>query len=315
MITQNPDYLIAIVECGNLTKAAERLYISQPSLSQYLKRLETSLGTELFDRTSSPMKLNYAGERYYEYILQMKQMELNIHEELAQIKHETKGRIRLGIAVWRGACLIPDIYPEFHRRYPNVSIELHEGRFIQNKTALSKYEVDLMIANLLTAGEYSEFDVEIINQEKILLAVPTCCKAYKTLMHSTDPGCGRNEFPRISLDRLSSLPPLVLTKEGQSLTEMITSMLARNRITLDILMRTANLTTAINLTAKGVCCTFVPAEGAKICQHPGEIEFYELDGIELSWSLAFLMRKESYIGPVTRGFMDCVKELLNQPVS
>ena len=59
------DYFITIAETGNLTKAAEILYVSQPSLSQYLKRLKNSLGAELFDRNSSPLRLTYAGEKYY----------------------------------------------------------------------------------------------------------------------------------------------------------------------------------------------------------------------------------------------------------
>ena len=63
------DYFITIAETGNLTKAAENLYVSQPSLSQYLKRLENSLGAELFDRNSSPLRLTYAGEKYYAYAI------------------------------------------------------------------------------------------------------------------------------------------------------------------------------------------------------------------------------------------------------
>ena len=71
MVFKNYEYFIAIVESGSLTKAAEKLYVSQPSLSQYVKRLESSLGVELFDRTASPLRLTYTGERYYEYVKQV----------------------------------------------------------------------------------------------------------------------------------------------------------------------------------------------------------------------------------------------------
>ena len=63
MVLHNYEYFVAIVEAGSLTKAAEHLYVSQPSLSQYLKRLEASLGVELFDRSTSPLRLTYTGER------------------------------------------------------------------------------------------------------------------------------------------------------------------------------------------------------------------------------------------------------------
>ena len=65
MVLHNYEYFVAIVDEGSLTKAAEHLYVSQPSLSQYLKRLEASLGVELFDRSTSPLRLTYTGERYY----------------------------------------------------------------------------------------------------------------------------------------------------------------------------------------------------------------------------------------------------------
>lgn len=306
MITQNPDYLIAIVESGSLTKAASKLYISQPSLSQYIRRLETSLGIELFDRTSSPMKLTYAGERYYRYILQMKQMEMNIREEMHQIQNETGGRIRLGIALWRGTCLIPEVFPQYHMQYPGVSLELFEGRFIQMKQALENYEIDLMIANLLQAGSYGEFETEKIMTERILLAMPAHSSAAEEALKT---GMTHNGYPVIAADVLNRFP-VVMTKEGQSLTEMIRSMFARENITPDILLETGNLTTAINLCAEGTCCTFVPEGGARICAREDRILFFEVQNTDLSWDLSFLYRKNSYLSAVKRNFIDCVKQRL-----
>ena len=62
MVFKNFEYFIAIAEEGSISKAAERLYISQPSLSKYLKRLEENFGEELFCRESYPLKLTKAGE-------------------------------------------------------------------------------------------------------------------------------------------------------------------------------------------------------------------------------------------------------------
>lgn len=307
MITQNPDYLIAIVESGSLTKAAARLYVSQPSLTQYIKRLESSLQIELFDRTTSPMKLTYAGERYYRYILQMKQMEMNVREELLQIHNETRGNIRLGIALWRGACLIPEVFPQYHREFPDVALELYEGRFIQLKDALQNYEVDLVIANLFQAGSYADFAVEKIMTERILLAVPSQSDIAREALKR---GKMHNGYPLISIDVLNHLP-LVMTKEGQSLTEMIDSMLAREHVVPDIMMKTGNLTTAINMAAENLCCTFVPEEGARICAHPGRVTYFELEDAQLYWDLSFLYRRDSYLGTLKRGFIDCVKSMLS----
>ena len=105
MVLHNYEYFVAIVDEGSLTKAAEHLYVSQPSLSQYLKRLEANLGVELFDRSASPLRLTYTGERYYQYVLQMMKLDENIRREFQDIKNQTSGRLRLGVALWRAlAC-------------------------------------------------------------------------------------------------------------------------------------------------------------------------------------------------------------------
>lgn len=111
MKSQNLNYFLTIVEEGSITKAAEKLFVSQPSLSQYLKRLESSLGVELFNHGSSPLKLTYAGQLYYHHVQDAQRREQNILKEIRDIQEDRGGVIRLGMAVWRTACLLPEVYP------------------------------------------------------------------------------------------------------------------------------------------------------------------------------------------------------------
>lgn len=242
MLTQNPEYFIAIVQSGNMTKAAEQLFVSQSSLSQYLKRLEASLNVTLFDRTISPMQLTCAGQCYYDYALRWRDMERDMQAEISCIRQELTGKLRLGIALWRGACLIPDIFPSFHSQYPGIELEIFEGRFVQMKTALMNHEIDLAIVNLLPNGSYEDFETELIMRERILLAAPT----KNTLIQKHLETCKFDrDLPTISLNVLNQLP-VVLTKKGQSLTEMVLRFFSRSQINPNVLMETANLT---NLTS------------------------------------------------------------------
>ena len=173
MYQHNPEYFIAIVECGNLTRASEKLFISQPSLSKYLKRLEENLGVQLFDRNTSPLRLTYAGERYYNYLLDMQRMDKDLHKEFYDISQHERGRIRLGIALWRGACLLPDVFPSFHKEYPEIEIELFEGNSSQMQNALINDNIDLAVMNLPHTINYYKLTCETILEEPILLSVPT----------------------------------------------------------------------------------------------------------------------------------------------
>lgn len=310
MATMNTDYFMAIVEAGSLTKAAEKLYISQPSLSQYLKRLEANLGVELFDHGSSPLRLTYVGERYYQYAQQLRKMNEDIRKEFQDIKNELRGRLRLGIALWRGACLLPDIYPQFHEKYPEIQIELFEGRSIQLENALINNNLDVAVMNLPYNFNYAKLTTEIIFEEPILFAAPTKHPVVQDTLSSCTYLGG---YPVAPIDIVTQIP-LILTKPGQNLTFQIQDFLGKNHLEPKILMETGNLTTAINLTAKGISSAFIPEEGAEICSRPGEVTYFLLDTKELRWNLAAVYRKDSYIPRLARYFIATLKETMKDRV-
>ena len=109
MIFKNYEYFLTIAEEGNISSAARKLFVSQPSLSQYLKRLETNLGVELFDHTRYPLQLTYAGERYLAYVQDLFNLDRRMQQEFSDITQNRRGKIRLGIAYWRGSNVLPQV--------------------------------------------------------------------------------------------------------------------------------------------------------------------------------------------------------------
>ena len=168
MYFKNYKYFLAIVEYGGVTRAAEALFLSQPSLSKYLRRLEQNLGIELFDHSSSPLKLTYAGQRYYEYIKRFESLERQFDDELGSIRDDDSGETRMGIAQWRGSILLPTLIPRFHEVYPHVEINIVEGRAMQIETALVQGRVDLCLMNLPSHFP-AQTNQEILWNEKCLL--------------------------------------------------------------------------------------------------------------------------------------------------
>lgn len=306
MVFRNYEYFIAIVEAGSLTKAAEKLYVSQPSLSQYLKRLEASLGVDLFDRSTSPLRLTYTGERYYQYVLQLMKLDENVRKEFQDIKNQVSGRLRLGVALWRGACLLPDVFPFFHQQYPDIHIELLEGRSVQLESALMNDKIDLAVMNLPRTLDYGTLTCEIICEERILIAAPTNHPYVQSLLNNCE---FLGSHPIATLELLKHVP-LILTKPGQNLTHEVMHALGKAHIDPDILLETGNLTTAINLVAKGIACAFVPEEGAKVCQHPGFVTYFAVDSSDLVWDLATVYRKDAYLTHLSQLFIDTMKQQL-----
>lgn len=117
----------AIVEEGNISHAAQRLDIAQPALSRQMKRLETQLGVQLFERGSRRIRLTDAGRVLYSRVEHILGMVDGTVREITEIGSGVAGGIRLGTITTSGAMLLPELITEFHRRYPQVTFQLWEG--------------------------------------------------------------------------------------------------------------------------------------------------------------------------------------------
>ena len=117
----------AIVEEGNISHAAQWLDIAQPALSRQMKRLETSLGVQLFERGSRRIRLTDAGRVMYTRVEHILGMVDGTVREITEIGSGIAGSIRLGTITTSGALLLPELISEFHSRYPNVTYQIWEA--------------------------------------------------------------------------------------------------------------------------------------------------------------------------------------------
>ena len=117
----------AIVEEGNISHAAQRLDIAQPALSRQMKRLENSLGVQLFERGSRRIRLTDAGRVMYARVEHILGMVDGTVREITEIGSGIAGSVRLGTITTSGALLLPELISEFHSRYPNVTYQIWEA--------------------------------------------------------------------------------------------------------------------------------------------------------------------------------------------
>ncbi|MBQ9049470.1 MAG: LysR family transcriptional regulator [Lachnospiraceae bacterium] len=163
MNIKQAQYIQTIANEGSITAAAKKLYISQPSLSQMVRQVEKELGVALFDRTSLPLRLTYAGEKYLECAHTMIVANDRLENQLQDIRQENSGHLRLGISVQRGMRILPQAMPKFINRYPNVSLELRETGSVRMEDLLRYGEIDLAFAALESTS--ARFDYRLIEKE------------------------------------------------------------------------------------------------------------------------------------------------------
>ncbi len=119
-------YFIAIAEEGNITKAAERLHIAQPHLSQQLKLMEDELNVKLIERNTRKFQITDAGQRLWHRSKQMIELMESTVKELKDFNEGLEGTLSIGIISSSGNIIFPKRICNFNRKYPNINFEIRE---------------------------------------------------------------------------------------------------------------------------------------------------------------------------------------------
>lgn len=119
-------YVITIAEEKSITKAAQKLYISQPSLSLSIQALEKETGIPLFERNRGEMKLTYAGSLFYEWAISTLHSHTQLEWKLGDIVSGSRTLIRLGLSPHRSERLLAPVLERFYSMYENCDIQIIE---------------------------------------------------------------------------------------------------------------------------------------------------------------------------------------------
>ena len=138
-------YIRTIADEGGISQAAKRLFISQPSLSQSLKRIEASLGVSLFKRTPKGLALTQEGEEYYRMAGKILNIYSSFENEIQNIKELKTGSVAVGATPHRAPVLFPEFLAEFHLQHPGIIVSVTEASTSELEELLLCGKLDLAI--------------------------------------------------------------------------------------------------------------------------------------------------------------------------
>lgn len=161
------EWFLAVVEAGGISKAAEKLYASQQSVSAYIKRLEAFYGIRLFDR-SSGFSLTPQGVILHRYAAQIVQRENRLIDTYSDIRANRAGQIRFGMSVARSQIFLPKIIPDYRKHYPNVNVLLYEESTAALANRLRERSIDLYLGKDLDVAQARR---EVLSHEKLFVIV------------------------------------------------------------------------------------------------------------------------------------------------
>lgn len=161
------EYFAVLAQERNFTRAAERLHITQQSLSSHIAGMEKELGSQLLIRRV-PLELTYAGEVLLRYAKDFQKAHSDMRREFCDISQKQKGVLRVGAAATRGQMILPETIARFQETYPNIAVELTEASNGELHQKLLKGTIDLAIADFPEALPGVKL-AEFYREENVLL--------------------------------------------------------------------------------------------------------------------------------------------------
>ena len=161
------NYIIAIAEEGSISKASERLFMAQSTLSQFLGNLERKLDSKLFVRTSTGVRPTEAGKLMIEYAYRERSEYHRLHDEIQDIEGLNGGSVILGISSFRGTFLLPDVLNTFRREYPGIHVVIVEANSMALEEMLRNGTID--IALIILPAQILKVPVKTVMRDEICI--------------------------------------------------------------------------------------------------------------------------------------------------
>ncbi|MGE4354097.1 MAG: LysR substrate-binding domain-containing protein [Oscillospiraceae bacterium] len=202
-------YFIAIAEEKKISRAARRLYLSQPSLTQYLSQLEAEVGAKLFRRIGGEMILTQEGEYYLESARQVVIIQKNLYRRIHENTHHYTGELNVGMSPHRALIALPEVYSPFRRKYPDITLNLMEISPSANiEECVRNGKLDL---GFVTPREtYNDLIYERFYEDFLVAAMHKSNDVYRSLEIS--PGSA------VDLSLLKDAP-YILSRQGSLITD------------------------------------------------------------------------------------------------
>lgn len=305
-------YVYEVYKERSFTKAAQNLYISQPSLSARIKKIEEIIGEPLFDRSTTPLQLTEVGKVYIEAAEEITQIEQRVENYINDLAGLKTGNLAVGASTLFAAYVVPSLITQFNQKFPDIHIQLIEGNTAELEEMLGSNALDFVIDNY----HYDSilYNKELYCEENILLAVPKHFAVNEELgMYQLSYKNIKNKnylnqkYPAVPLGRFADLPFIMLTQGNDTRTRG--DRLCRNvGFKPNIVLEFNQQSTAYMASSTQLGATFI--SDILVSQLPTfeNLVYYKLDGEEAKRKVFFYYKTHKYKTRVMEEFVRMMHE-------
>lgn len=288
------NYVIQIAIEKNFSRAAEKLHIAQPSLSQQLSKLEQEIGVLLFRRTTNSVELTQAGQVFVNKSQSILDAVEQLKQEMDDMAQMRRGRLVVGTLPITGSHILPLVLPVFGAQYPQIEVVLVEDTTAKLEQLTASGGTDLSLLSLPLIDNSLAFEPFL--EEEICLAVPP--------QHPL----ARVEGP-VDISELKE-EPFIGLKRGQGFRQITVELCEQSGFSPQIVFESSNMETIQSLVAGGMGIAFVPhmltrVKGSEFA--PAYIPLIQRP----TRTLVVASRKGRYLSKAADAFIRTLNETIN----
>lgn len=309
---KNMNYVYAVYLNKSFSKAAEKLYISQPALSAAIKKVEEEIRLPIFDRSSTPIQLTPAGEYYIESIEKIMEIKKEMAAHFSRLLGDNRGTINVGSASFFCAYVLPTIMQEFKVEYPGCTVNILEANADDLVNCLRSGIVDIILD--VEKLDPNVFDSTVWAEEQIVLAVPAAYEVNDHLekyrLTFADVGSGRSrepQCPKVSLKEFEN-ENFLLLKKGNDMYQRGLRMCRKAGFTPKVAMYLDQLLTAYYIACSGKGIAFVRASVTHYLEETNKLFFYKIDDENSVRNIMLYYKKSNPLSKAGKDFIEFLHE-------
>lgn len=286
-------YFLAIVQEGQFTKAAKKLNITQPPLSQQIKQLEDEIGMQLFIRESRSVILTEAGNILRIRAEQILNLMESATKELSDFKNAEQGTLKIGSVASSGAFILPKYISDFHEKYPDVTFQTWEGDTYKILELLNNGVIDIGIVR-------SPFPTE--NYNCMFCPADSYCNPMVAVFN--EKWNIKHNSDSITLDMLKNMQ-LIINKRYENI---ILQSCKEKGFIPNILCRCDDIRSMLSLAKSGVGIAIIPKLIATDTEY-GNMKHIDIDESTLRTKTVMIWLKNTYLSMPAQNFIKNTSEL------
>ncbi len=304
---KNKEYVLMVVKEKSFTVAAQKLFISQPSLSASIKRIEDKIGAPIFDRSNTPISLTDVGVKYVEYANSIEQKEKDFNMFLSDNLNLFSGKIHIGGSSLFSSFILPELIADFNKKYPQIKFRIFEDNTKNLLNKLETGEVDVILDNAEVK------DGNILStpymQENLLLAVPKKFDINEKLKLERLTADDVKNDKHLSvkngtdLTKFSNLPFVLLNNENDS-GKRAENLLKKNKVEHTVLFHLDQQLSTYNVCCAGLALTFIADTLIKKNSSSQDVYYYKINDPVASRHICFFHKTNRYLSQAVQSFID-----------